>query len=73
MQLLYSGQSDVVLLLKAPEFYCQSVKPGESLDVSDALGQAILAKHGAMFSVAQAKKRKVDVVEKQVKLRRKVK
>jgi len=53
MQLTYSGQSDVVVLLKKPEFFCQSVRPGEQLDVSEELGTAILAKHGKLFSARQ--------------------
>jgi hypothetical protein len=74
MQLTYSGQTDVVVLLKKPQFFCQSVRPGEQLDVSEEVGTAILAKHGQLFSAkAEAKKRKVELVEKQVKLRKKAK
>jgi hypothetical protein len=75
MQLQYSGHSDVVVLVKTPEFFCKSVKPGELLDVSEELGHAILAKHAQLFAVlkSEAKRRKVELVEKDVKLRKKAK
>jgi len=74
MQLTYSGQTDVVVLLKKPQFFCQSVRPGESLDVSEELAVAIMAKHAGLFAAkAEAKKRKVELVQKEVKLRKKAK
>jgi|GEM_PF-3930270 len=75
MQLIYNGHVDVVVLLKSPQFFCESVKPGQLLDVSEDMGHAILAKHQSLFAVvkAEAKKRKVELVEKDVKFRKKAK
>lgn len=54
MQLRSKAHDHFIVLCKEPAFFCQSIAPGELLQVSDELGAALLAAYqGSLELVAE--------------------
>lgn len=65
------SKGPTLVMLKEPKLFLREVSVGESFDVEDSLGHALMAKNPGMFEVSSyAKPEAVDMG--QVKMTRKV-
>lgn len=64
MKLLFKGPRPIVVLVKTPEFFLRSIGCGETVEVSEQVGYAILQNYGADFErIEKVEKRTRKVVD----------
>lgn len=64
------SKGPTIVMLKEPKLFLREVSVGESFEVDDSVGYALMAKNPGMFELAGLKAEATDVA--QVKMTRKV-